>query len=171
MHWIIHNDIFDPFILAIEKKQKNKKLAVIVLIEIILENMRKIVKDGETLIRTPKQLSFKYFDIICFVGKLFFKNFNFEITKPYVAGGQFGQYKMMQKTWKMPEILAYRYSSESEPYQHHNVQMVFKNLCILVLWTKVASALEGLIISLNINGSKHEHDNIIVFARLSARCG
>ena len=80
--------------------KKREKLAVIVLIEIILENMRKIVKDGEMLIRTPKQLSFKYFDIFCFVGKFVFFNFNFEITKPYVAGGQFGQYKMMQKTLK-----------------------------------------------------------------------
>ena len=29
-------------------------------------------------------------------------------------------------------------------YQHDRVQMVFKNLCFLVLRTKVASALEGL---------------------------
>ena len=36
--------------------------------------------------------------------------------------------------------------SESYPikYQHDRVYMVFKNLCLLVLWTKVASALEEL---------------------------
>ena len=32
----------------------------------------------------------------------------------------------------------------SNEYQHDRVWMVFKNLCILVLWTKIASALEGL---------------------------
>ena len=51
---------------------------------------------------------------------------------------------------KMTETLAYGYSSEStqydlsNEYQHNRVKMVFKNLCILVLWMKVASALEGL---------------------------
>ena len=50
----------------------------------------------------------------------------------------------------MTETLAYGYSSESAPqelsneYQHDRVSMVFKDFCILVLWTKVASALEGL---------------------------
>ena len=50
----------------------------------------------------------------------------------------------------MTETLAYGYSSESaqrelcNEYQHDRVKMVFKNLCILVLWTKVDSALEGL---------------------------
>ena len=58
---------------------------------------------------------------------------------------------MMQKTWKMIETLANEYSSESSQwelsneYQHDRVSMVFKNLCVLVLWTNVASALEGLI--------------------------
>ena len=62
----------------------------------------------------------------------------------------FGQYKMMRKTWKMSETLANGYSSEStqrelsNEYQHDQVKMVFKNLYIFVLWTKVASALEGL---------------------------
>ena len=47
--------------------------------------------------------------------------------------------------------LAHRCSSESthwelsNEYQHNRVWMVFNNLCVLVLWTKVASALEGLI--------------------------
>ena len=35
------------------------------------------------------------------------------IVNPYAAGGYFGQYKMMQKTWIMSETLANRYSSES----------------------------------------------------------
>ena len=46
--------------------------------------------------------------------------------------------------------MANGYSSErtqqelSNEYQHDRVQMVFKNLCVLVLCLKVASALEGL---------------------------
>ena len=50
---------------------------------------------------------------------------------------------------RMTETLANGYSSErtqrelSNEYQHDRVWMVFKNICIFVLWTKVASALEG----------------------------
>ena len=50
----------------------------------------------------------------------------------------------------MTETLAYGYSSESTPrelsneYQHDRVEMVFKNICIPVLWKKVASALKGI---------------------------
>ena len=50
----------------------------------------------------------------------------------------------------MTENLAHGYSSEStqqelsNEYQHDRVWMIYKNLCILVLWTKVASALKGL---------------------------
>ena len=67
---------------------------------------------------------------------------------PYAACGFFGHHKMMQKTWKMTETLAYGYSSEStlrelfNGYQHDRVKMVFRNLCVLVLWKKVAIALE-----------------------------
>ena len=56
----------------------------------------------------------------------------------------------MQKNLKMIETLAYGYSSESaqrklsNEYQHDRVKMVFKNLCVLVLWTEGAPALEGL---------------------------
>ena len=56
----------------------------------------------------------------------------------------------MQKTLKVIETLAHGYSSESSQrelsneYQHNRVYTIYKNLCILVLWTKVASALEGL---------------------------
>ena len=50
----------------------------------------------------------------------------------------------------MTENLADGYSSEgvqrelSNEYQHDRVKMVFKNICILVLWTKVPSVSEGL---------------------------
>ena len=50
----------------------------------------------------------------------------------------------------MIETQAYGYSSESakqelsNEYQHARVWRVFKNICILVLWAKVDSALEGL---------------------------
>ena len=50
----------------------------------------------------------------------------------------------------MTETVAYGYSSEStrqelsNEYQHDRVSMVSENLFILVLSTKVASALEGL---------------------------
>ena len=63
----------------------------------------------------------------------------------------FANAKMMQK---MTEILAHGYSSEStqrelsNEYQHDRVQMVFKNLCVPVLWMEVALALEGLKASL-----------------------
>ena len=49
----------------------------------------------------------------------------------------------------MAETLANGYSSErtqqelSNEYQHDKVWMVFKNLCILKHWKKVALALEG----------------------------
>ena len=50
----------------------------------------------------------------------------------------------------MTETLANGYSYESaqrelsNEYQHDRVQMVIKNLCVIVLGMKVASALEGL---------------------------
>ena len=46
--------------------------------------------------------------------------------------------------------LARRYSSEitqrelPNEYQHGGVIMFFKNLCVFVLWTKVALSFEGL---------------------------
>ena len=51
----------------------------------------------------------------------------------------------------MTETLAYGYSSEiaqrklSNEYQHDRVETVFKGLCVPVLWTNVASALDVLI--------------------------
>ena len=50
----------------------------------------------------------------------------------------------------MTKTLANGYSSESthrelsNEYQHDRVSMVFKDFSVLVLWTIVASALEGL---------------------------
>ena len=50
----------------------------------------------------------------------------------------------------MTETLANGYSSESthqelsNEYNHDRVSMIFKKIFILKLWTKVASALEGL---------------------------
>ena len=62
----------------------------------------------------------------------------------------------------MTETLANGYSYESaqrelsNEYQHDRVQMFFKNLCILVLYTKVVSALEGLKLKLIQNGNNVE---------------
>ena len=58
----------------------------------------------------------------------------------------------------MAETLANGYSSDSAKrelsndymYQQGRVKMFFKNLCILVHWMKVASALEGLQVLLTI---------------------
>ena len=71
---------------------------------------------------------------------------------PYAT--EFGQYKMRQRNWKITETLANGYSSGStqrdlsNEYQHDRDYMVIKNLCIIVPWTKVSSALEGLMIQL-----------------------
>ena len=52
----------------------------------------------------------------------------------------------------MTETKANGYSSEStqrelsNEYQHDRVKMIFRNLCVLVLGTKVASALKGIIL-------------------------
>ena len=57
----------------------------------------------------------------------------------------------------MTETLANGYSYEStqrelsNEYQHDRVMMVFKNICVFALWTKVASALEGLTVFLRIS--------------------
>ena len=72
------------------------------------------------------------------------------LLNPYAAGGLFGQCKTMQKTLKITETLANGNSSEStqqelsNEYQNSRVLVVFKNLCVLVLRMKVASALKGL---------------------------
>ena len=58
--------------------------------------------------------------------------------------------KRCKKNFKMNEILAHGYSSEStkkelsNEYQHGRVQMIFKVFCSLVPWKNAASALEGL---------------------------
>ena len=54
------------------------------------------------------------------------------------------------KNVNMTETLAHGYSSGrsqrkiSNEYQYDRVIMDFKSICVLVLWTKVALALEGL---------------------------
>ena len=40
---------------------------------------------------------------------------------PYAAAGYFGQYKMVQKSWKMIETLAHGYSSESTHQELPNI--------------------------------------------------
>ena len=73
--------------------------------------------------------------------------------------------KICKNPKKMTETLANGYSSEStqrelsNEYQHDRVSMVFKDLSILVLWTNVASALEGLRIL------KHKSDTTNQFLR------
>ena len=68
----------------------------------------------------------------------------------------------------MTETLANGYSYEStqrelsNEYQHDRVSMVFKDICVLMLWTKVVSALEGLIPS----GLIHQSQSSINGARL-----
>ena len=62
----------------------------------------------------------------------------------------FVQFTTMQKIMKiiLTKSCGYSYESSlrglSNEYQHDRVSMIFKNLSILDLWTKVASALEGL---------------------------
>ena len=52
--------------------------------------------------------------------------------------------QMLQKTWKITETLAHGYSSESTQLELSKGIDGFKYLCVLELWTKVASELEGL---------------------------
>ena len=60
----------------------------------------------------------------------------------------------MEKSVKIIETLANGYSSEStqrelsNEYQHDRVKMIFKNLCVFVLWMKADSALIGLTLSM-----------------------
>ena len=83
---------------------------------------------------------------------MFFKNLCVLVpwTKVASALGFENADKMMQKTYELNETLAHGYSSERtqralfKEYQHDRVKMFFNNLCVLVLWRKVASALEGL---------------------------
>ena len=70
-----------------------------------------------------------------------------EWVNPYAADCYFGQYKMMQKsieTWANGYPSASAQWELSNEYHHDKVKVVFKNISVLVLCTKVASALEGL---------------------------
>ena len=52
--------------------------------------------------------------------------------------------------FKMSETLSHRYASDrtqwelTNEYQHGRDWIVFKNICVVLLWVKVASALDGL---------------------------
>ena len=50
----------------------------------------------------------------------FIQNINPLTLNPYAAGGSFGRYKMMQKTWKTTGTLAFGYSSESTQWELSN---------------------------------------------------
>ena len=71
----------------------------------------------------------------------------------------------MQKKQKITETLANGYSSERtqrelpNEYQDDRVLVVFQESCILVLWTKVVSALEGLR-SMTNNGFSQLHPSL-----------
>ena len=70
----------------------------------------------------------------------------------------------------MIETMRYGYSSEStqrdlsNEYQHDRVYMVFKSFSVLVLWTKVASALEGLRIA---RDPKHDYSQQNLYCTVS----
>ena len=87
----------------------------------------------------------------CRVIAIYDKEDSGHVLHPYAVGGRFSQYKMMQKIWKMVKTLVNECSYEStqqelsNEYQHDRVKMFFKNICILVRWTNVASAFGGLI--------------------------
>ena len=74
----------------------------------------------------------------------------------------------------MAETVAHGYSSESTQrvlcyeYHHDRVKMILKYLCALVLRTKVASALEGLI---SIYVKSCEFLMTCVFCQLLEKCG
>ena len=57
----------------------------------------------------------------------------------------------------MTETLGYGYSYEStlrglsNEYQHDRVSMIFKNLCVLVRWMIVASALRRVKVACGVN--------------------
>ena len=65
-----------------------------------------------------------FIDVFALKGQL---NHGASFINPYAAGGQFCQYKMMQKSWKMTKTLTHGYSSEStqrelsNEYQHNRV--------------------------------------------------
>ena len=73
----------------------------------------------------------------------------------------FANTERRRKAEKKTETLEHGYSSErsqqelSNEYQHDRVKMFFKNLCIRVLWMKVALALKGLNIRRNTKASSH----------------
>ena len=75
----------------------------------------------------------------------------------------------------MTEILAHGYTSGStqqelsNEYQHDRVKMVFKDLCIFVLWTNVASALERVNTIIFTHGANTRPDNHISILKKEQR--
>ena len=88
-----------------------------------------------------------YFSCDCDIG-IFMIQYDINISFKTLMRLVTNQNKKMQKTWKMNETLACGYSFEStqrelsNEYQHDRIKMFFLNLCVLVLLTKVASALD-----------------------------
>ena len=76
------------------------------------------------------------------------------LFKPSDAGGKFGQYIIMQKNSKMTET----WHMGTHPM---NINMTGFRFYILVLWTKVASALEWLTHS-SLQQRKKDKPNLIV---------
>ena len=94
-------------------------------------------------VHIPSGIFLKHDRLIYFI-------FSISVIKPYAAVGYFGQYKMMQKhenDWN-PGTLVLIWETSARAIQRiptwQGLEGFSKNLSILVLWTKVALALEGL---------------------------
>ena len=83
---------------------------------------------SESYLINTNMAGFRWFSKIIFAPLCFGENSrSIARVNPYAAGGYFGQYKMMRKTWKMTETLENGYSFEStrreisNEYQHDRV--------------------------------------------------
>ena len=109
------------------------------------DHVKKIITSPSSDIVRAVHMSGSVFNVIL-LRMMEESGMNSKSINPYAAGGWFGQYKIMQNIWKMTETLANGYSYESaqrelsNEYQHDRVQMVIKNLCVIVLGMKVATA-------------------------------
>ena len=117
---------------------------------------------SESYLMSTNMTGFRWFSKI-FACALDENSLSIERVIPYAAGGQFGQYQMMEKSWKIIETLANGYSYDSarqelsNEYQHDRVKMIFTIFAIFVHWRKVTSASEGLCASsVQIEISRHE---------------
>ena len=86
--------------------------------------------------------------------------------------------KRCKEPCKMTENLANGYSSEStqqlelsNEYQHDRVYISIKDRCVLVLWTNVTSAFEGLKqlekVALNLSHSSQKQHDTLLFLIIS----